>query len=94
MRKGAEGKGWGARRTRQEQPAASGRNIPCSKQTLRNLQLVQKRFVWDDSVDPPRVRAAQGHTVALEEPVLEPVLDAGAVPLALHVTSTSRCMGG
>jgi hypothetical protein len=45
------------------------------------------RFVLDDSVDPPRIRAAQGHSVPLEAPVLEPVTDAAAVPLAIHITS-------
>ncbi|KXZ44296.1 hypothetical protein GPECTOR_70g527 [Gonium pectorale] len=49
----------------------------------------KKRFVLDDSVTPPRIRAAQGHTVELAEAVLEPVEDANKVPVAVHVTSNS-----
>ncbi|KAG1661561.1 hypothetical protein FOA52_009560 [Chlamydomonas sp. UWO 241] len=45
------------------------------------------RFVLDDTAAPPRIRAAQGHSVSLEAPVLEPVTDAAAVPLAVHITS-------
>lgn len=41
----------------------------------------------DDSSSPPRIRAVQGHSIPLEQPLLEPVLDAGAVPLAVHITS-------
>jgi 2'-phosphotransferase len=55
------------------------------------MNFLQKRFVLDDSTQPPRIRAAQGHSVALEDPVLEAVTDASAVPCAVHVTSASRC---
>jgi 2'-phosphotransferase len=37
--------------------------------------------------DPPRIRATQGHTVQLEEPVLTPVTDPTQVTVAVHVTS-------
>ncbi len=47
----------------------------------------KQRFVLDESTDPPRIRAAQGHSVQLEAPVLEPVTSASSVPLAVHVTS-------
>ncbi|KAG2442364.1 hypothetical protein HXX76_002450 [Chlamydomonas incerta] len=46
----------------------------------------KKRFVLDDTSNPPRVRAAQGHTVELAEAVLEPVTAASQVPVAVHVT--------
>lgn len=75
-------------------------SVPVLLQHLRHKPTVEqvkavvescekKRFVWDSSVDPPRIRAAQGHTVLLEEPVLEPVTEASTVPIAVHVTSTS-----
>ncbi|GMH40767.1 hypothetical protein BSKO_08671 [Bryopsis sp. KO-2023] len=47
----------------------------------------KKRFVLDESVDPPRIRAAQGHSVQLEAPILQEVLDIDSVPFAVHVTS-------
>lgn len=46
----------------------------------------QKRFVLDDTTNPPRIRAAQGHSVELEEAVLEPVTEASQVPVPVHVT--------
>lgn len=48
---------------------------------------LQQRFVLEDSGDELRVRAAQGHSVQLEAPVLQPVTDAAAVPCAIHATS-------
>jgi RNA:NAD 2'-phosphotransferase (TPT1/KptA family) len=64
----------------------------CSQPQVRQVvdSNDKKRFVLDDSAQPPRVRAAQGHSVQLEAPVLEPVGDAAAAtPLgaAVHVTS-------
>jgi 2'-phosphotransferase len=56
-------------------------SVPCF------LAHVQKRFVLDESTDPPRIRAAQGHSVQLEDPVLEAVTSADSVPWAVHVTS-------
>lgn len=47
----------------------------------------QGRYVLDDSVDPPRIRAAQGHSFELSEPVLQRVSDPADVPVAVHVTS-------
>ncbi|GFR40809.1 hypothetical protein Agub_g1428 [Astrephomene gubernaculifera] len=49
----------------------------------------KKRFVLDDTVSPPRIRAAQGHTVELAEAILEPVGEASSVPVAVHITSVS-----
>ncbi|KAG2433476.1 hypothetical protein HYH02_012594 [Chlamydomonas schloesseri] len=46
----------------------------------------KKRFVLDDTTSPPRIRAAQGHSVELAEAVLEPVTAASQVPVAVHVT--------
>ncbi|KAL6764085.1 KptA family-domain-containing protein [Haematococcus lacustris] len=47
----------------------------------------KKRFVLDDATDPPRIRAAQGHSVQLEDPILTWVTNHEQVPLAIHVTS-------
>ncbi|KAF5838297.1 KptA family-domain-containing protein [Dunaliella salina] len=47
----------------------------------------KKRFVLDDSAAVPRIRAAQGHSIQLSDPILEPVTDATSIPLAVHVTS-------
>ena len=33
----------------------------------------KQRFVIDESSDPPRIRATQGHSVALDNPILAPV---------------------
>jgi 2'-phosphotransferase len=49
--------------------------------------LLQKRFVLDEEAQPPRIRAAQGHSIQLDAPELEPVASAGQVALAVHVTS-------
>lgn len=45
------------------------------------------RYQLDDSTAPPQIRAVQGHSVEVEAPLLHPVADAAAVPLAVHVTS-------
>ncbi|KAI8475490.1 MAG: KptA family-domain-containing protein [Monoraphidium minutum] len=45
------------------------------------------RFVLDDSTRPPRIRAAQGHSVQLPAPLLHPVADPSRIPAAVHVTS-------
>eukprot|EP00798_Chlamydomonas_sp_ICE-L_P001298 gene1298-32649_t len=47
----------------------------------------KKRFALDDSTDPPRVRATQGHSVKLEEPILHGVTDPKKVQVAVHLTS-------
>lgn len=44
------------------------------------------RFELDDSSSPPRIRAVQGHSILLAQPLLEPVHSAGA-RLAVHITS-------
>eukprot|EP00803_Ostreobium_quekettii_P009085 evm.model.scf_515.3 EVM.evm.TU.scf_515.3 scf_515:9764-12088(+) len=46
----------------------------------------KKRLVLDIGTNPPRIRAAQGHSVQLAAPELDPVNEAGQVPLAFHVT--------
>lgn len=35
---------------------------------------------------PPRVRATQGHSIALEAPILKPIVEASEVPVAVHLT--------
>jgi len=47
----------------------------------------KRRFVLDLDHEVPRIRAAQGHTVVLEAPVLTRVTDPAQVPLAVHGTS-------
>lgn len=51
------------------------------------MSCLQQRFVLDESHQPPRIRAAQGHSVTLSDPQLTPVTDAAAVPVAVHATS-------
>eukprot|EP00882_Tetradesmus_deserticola_P008106 GHRQ01008540.1.p2 GENE.GHRQ01008540.1~~GHRQ01008540.1.p2 ORF type:complete len:159 (+),score=92.93 GHRQ01008540.1:246-722(+) len=63
-----------------------------SKPTLQELKEVvetndKKRFVLDELGSSPRIRAAQGHSVQLEAPVLQPVTDASSVKCAVHATS-------
>lgn len=48
---------------------------------------LQQRFVLDEQHQPPRIRAAQGHSVALADPQLAVVTDAAAAPVAVHATS-------
>jgi 2'-phosphotransferase len=38
--------------------------------------------------DPPRIRATQGHSFQLEEPVLHRVSSPDQAPIAVHVTSS------
>ncbi|KAL4422693.1 hypothetical protein ABPG75_008890 [Micractinium tetrahymenae] len=45
------------------------------------------RFELDDDHSPLRIRAVQGHSITLEQPLLEPLHDAQSAPLAVHVTS-------
>lgn len=54
---------------------------------LMYCNTLQKRFVLDESASSPRIRAAQGHSVQLQAPVLTPVTDASSVPCAVHATS-------
>lgn len=46
----------------------------------------KNRYTLDDSTQPPRIRANQGHTVSVQELELQPITDAGQVPFAVHVT--------
>eukprot|EP00877_Chromochloris_zofingiensis_P013551 jgi/Chrzof1/844/Cz01g31040.t1 len=48
----------------------------------------KKRFVLDEDSDPPKIRAAQGHSVDIAEPVFVQVLQAETVPVAIHHTSS------
>lgn len=52
---------------------------------------LQKRFVLDEDSDPPKIRAAQGHSVDIAEPVFVQVLQAETVPVAIHHTSSEGC---
>eukprot|EP00878_Enallax_costatus_P005634 GHUV01005908.1.p1 GENE.GHUV01005908.1~~GHUV01005908.1.p1 ORF type:complete len:258 (+),score=62.80 GHUV01005908.1:94-774(+) len=47
----------------------------------------KQRFVLQESEGTLRVRAAQGHSVQLDAPVLTPITDAAAVACAVHATS-------
>jgi 2'-phosphotransferase len=46
----------------------------------------KQRFVLDTNSTPIKIRAAQGHSVKLEDPPVDPVTDSNQVELALHVT--------
>jgi hypothetical protein len=70
--------------------------IPANQESLATFGLAagrvlsdvaQKRFVLDESAGSPRIRAAQGHSLQLEAPVLQPVTDASSVECAVHATS-------
>jgi len=50
----------------------------------------KKRFVLDDSASVPRIRAAQGHSIQIADPILDSVTEAASIPLAVHVTSRDR----
>lgn len=65
-----------------------------SKPTVEELRQVietdiKGRFVLDETYEPPRIRATQGHTVRLEAPVLKRVTSVTtmAVHVAVHATS-------
>ena len=47
----------------------------------------KKRFILDEIHEPARIRAAQGHTIQLETPILERVTSAAPIHTAVHVTS-------
>jgi 2'-phosphotransferase len=48
---------------------------------------IKGRFVLDETYEPPRIRATQGHTVQLETPLLVRVTSAAKVIMAVHATS-------
>jgi 2'-phosphotransferase len=63
-----------------------------SKPSLEELRLVVEtdtkgRFVLDETYEPTRIRATQGHTVQLENPVLEYVTSATTIHVVVHATS-------
>eukprot|EP00983_Pelagomonas_calceolata_P076890 1153615-Pelagomonas_calceolata.AAC.1 len=60
----------------------------CQRHLLRLLDA--KRFVLDDSASVPRIRAAQGHSIQIADPILDSVTEAASIPLAVHVTSRDR----
>lgn len=60
------------------------------EQVLRVVSTDAKgRFEVDMGHTPPRIRATQGHSIALETPVLQPVTQASEVPVAVHLTRRS-----
>lgn len=62
------------------------------KYTLEGCNLLthncatQKRYQIDDSKQPPRIRANQGHSFDAKDLELQPVTDASQVLFAVHVT--------
>ncbi|DBA92817.1 TPA: hypothetical protein ACH3X1_003002 [Trebouxia sp. C0004] len=46
----------------------------------------KNRYSIDDTVQPPRARANQGHSFSVQNLELEPITDAAQVPFAVHVT--------
>ena len=55
----------------------------------KQLALLQNRYNIDDSKQPPRIRANQGHSFDTKDLELQPVTDASQVPFAVHVTAKS-----
>lgn len=45
-----------------------------------------ERVQADLDSTPPRIRATQGHSITLEQPVLQPVTQASEAPIAVHLT--------
>ena len=62
-------------------------SLPAEEKSTHVLLVVQQRFVLDEATVPTRVRAAQGHSVQIEEPLLIPIQQADDVDVAVHVTS-------
>mmetsp|Transcript_35605 Transcript_35605/g.79125 ORF Transcript_35605/g.79125 Transcript_35605/m.79125 type:complete len:247 (+) Transcript_35605:133-873(+) len=70
------------------------RSKPTEAQIFQVVESCEKkRFVLDTTTQPPRIRAAQGHSVQLEAPLLTAVKDAATVPIAVHVTSKEGWQG-
>lgn len=55
----------------------------------KQLAVLQNRYNIDDSKQPPRIRANQGHSFDAKDLELQPVADASQVPFAVHVTGKS-----
>ncbi|KAL0054446.1 hypothetical protein WJX82_008918 [Trebouxia sp. C0006] len=47
---------------------------------------VKNRYSTDDTTQPPRIRANQGHSFSVQNLELELITDAAQVPFAVHVT--------
>ena len=54
---------------------------------MRHRFTAQPLIQVDLDHDPPRIRATQGHSFQLEEPVLTPITDPSQAAPAVHVTS-------
>ncbi len=50
------------------------------------LHIAQNRYSTDDTTQPPRIRANQGHSFSVQNLELELITDAAQVPFAVHVT--------
>lgn len=50
---------------------------------------LQKRYTIDESTQPPRIRANQGHSYEVRDLELQPITDASQVPFAVHVTGSN-----
>ena len=55
---------------------------------------LQTRFTIDDSTQPARIRANQGHSYEVQELELQPITQASQVPFAVHVTGKQGCDSG
>ena len=50
------------------------------------LHIAHNRYSIDDTTQPPRIRASQGHSFSVQNLELELITDAAQVPFAVHVT--------
>ncbi|KAL3137109.1 hypothetical protein ABBQ32_006687 [Trebouxia sp. C0010 RCD-2024] len=59
-----------------------------SEQEVRSVVAcdAKKRYTIDDSTNPARIRANQGHSYEVQDLELQPITDASQVPFAVHVT--------
>lgn len=53
---------------------------------MAECNVLQKRYTIDDSTNPARIRANQGHSYEVQDLELQPITDASQVPFAVHVT--------
>jgi len=64
-------------------------NYPVTLVEIRRVVEIdkKKRFILDELHEPSRIRAAQGHTIKLETPILKCVTSTDTINTAVHVTS-------
>lgn len=57
-----------------------------SSRSRCTCSVLQKRYTIDESAEPARIRANQGHSYEFKDLELQPITDVSQVPFAVHVT--------